>query len=159
MSLSFDDLLLDGSGGEDEREGYFWSRPNLYSKEKRIYNVPIMRLINSVLITYTAYIGIYFICGLCTYASQLCFSISLLICCSYWVWATWWDERHLFPPTWSGVKMQRFHPIWIIIWLSFFAIMVAFAVFLMMTSLVITYADYSTAFQWHCWGSNGRPTW
>lgn len=139
------------AGGEED--GYFWSRPKLYECEARIpvVNIPVCRALNTVIIIYTTYIGIDFIVGLCTYASQFSFSASLIACCSYWSWATWWDEKYVVPPTWSGIKAQRFHPVWVFIWLTYHAIMVALAVFLVIAAFVLTYADYRTAFEWQCW--------
>lgn len=146
--MSLDNLFLDGADSS-----FFWTRPVIYAHEQKVprVNVPVWRLVNSVIIIYTVYIGIDFIGGLCTYATEVACSVTLFVCSVYWSWATWWDERYAVPATWSFIKAQRFHPIWIIVWLIFYAILVSLVIFLIIGAFILTYADYQKAFEWQCW--------
>lgn len=148
--MSVENLFLDGVAGDDD---YFWTRPKVYANERKIpvLNIPVWRTVNFVLIIYSLYIGIDYIGGLCTKASKFTLSVSLIACILYWTWATWWDERYMVPPTWSALKMQRFNPFWIMLWLTYNAIMISFAMFLVIATLVLTYADYQEVFKWQCW--------
>jgi hypothetical protein len=154
--MSMENIFLDGAGGSEDGESppYFWKRPRIYKNEAKIpvINIPIWRLVNTLFIIYALYLGIDLYFDVCTHASEATIVVTLIFTMSYWVWATWWDENYFMPPTWSAIKIQRFHPLWIIVWLTFYSMLVALIIFLIMATLILTYADYKTAFEWNCWG-------
>jgi hypothetical protein len=150
--MSDDALML-----ANKRDGkYFWTKSKIYDLEWKIpvLNIPIFRLLNTIIVIYSIAIGVDFIVGLCTEGSRLILAVSLIGASLYWLWATWWDEPCFAPPTWTGLKAQQFNAFWNITWLAYHAMLVGFAFFVGMSTLVVNYADLREIFKWECWGDS-----
>ena len=152
----------DNAGGGDspsshtKENTYFWNKERLYIDEWRtpLIPIPLWRGIATIVLIFTFALGCSWISTLCTEGSKFICVICLLACCFYFGWAIWWDTSYAVPPTWTFIKLQGFNPVWVIIWLLYNTMLIGFAAFMVVVTLVINFADLQEIFQWECWGDN-----
>lgn len=131
---------------------YFWTRKKIYIDEWTtvFLPIPLWRMCATLVLLYMFVYSCDFISTLCTAGSKGICVITLLGSSLYFVWAVWWDEVYAVPPTWSYLKAQRFNPLWILVWISNYTILVGVSLFFCLTILVINYGDLDKLFEWEC---------
>lgn len=134
---------------------FFWTKTNVYDGEIQFAKIPVWRLVATIILVYSFALAVSCTSYMCTTGGKVILVFTVLAGSIYMLWAIWWDENYLVPPTWTALKFQGFYSPLIIFWLAYNAVLVAVFAMIFILLMIVNYSNLQQLFNNDC-NESGR---